>query len=324
MHNLIVSHYSALSIYRNMRYFGLKDLKQINYKQIKLPNLSKPLITFSDIPNSAIEDSKLHILIFSQKNIRHIKDVDVHCCNNRISVKSFVELNNDILIPKPELLFCQMSRLLSFEQLCLLGMEMCGTYTFDNNRHEQIRHDVRPLSNSRNILNYAKHLQKNYNNFQGIRKALQAAQIVADNSASPQESKLFIMLCSSHKYGGYSISNMILNHEIILSKKAQQIAGQNCIKPDICNLKNKVSIEYDSNQYHDNMKQNEKDKRRYDAMYHDGWKVFNIVPSQLYNDIIFNHLALDILKANKQTTRIRFKNFHFKSSELMENLNSFS
>lgn len=126
--------------------------------------------------------------------------------------------------------------------------------------------------------------------------------------ASPQESRIYIILVSSHAQGGFGIRGLQFNRKIELSENAKQQSGQSVIIPDFCNSKTKIAIEYDSSAYHDINAQNQRDKLRINALRHDGWKTFTFVKSHLNNPYAFKNLAEDILKANKQEKRIRTKN----------------
>lgn len=96
------------------------------------------------------------------------------------------------------------------------------------------------------------------------------ANLLSDFSASPQESRLYIILTLPRSYGGFGVKNLKFNCRIGLSKEAQTICGKKHIKPDLCNPKTKIAIEYDSDAYHSEISQNRTDKKRLDALMYDG------------------------------------------------------
>lgn len=130
------------------------------------------------------------------------------------------------------------------------------------------------------------------------------------NSASPAETNLYILLCGPRKLGFFQIRRLIFNKEIKLSYDAVKISGQNCVTPDLINLNKKIAIEYDSNAFHSNTFQDQKDKRRIMSLTHDGWRVFVVTAYQMNNYNSFYQVALDILKACGQDKRIKSKKFH--------------
>ena len=77
------------------------------------------------------------------------------------------------------------------------------------------------------------------------------------------------MLATPHQKGGFGIKNLAFNKTIEISKTAQEICMQKTIMPDLSNEKKKIAIEYDSNAFHNEIKQNNKDKLRINALKHD-------------------------------------------------------
>lgn len=141
-----------------------------------------------------------------------------------------------------------------------------------------------------------------------------------NNSASPLESRLGIVLGGSRKIGAFQINNIEMNVPVRLSTSASEICGQRQVIPDLSIPAKKVAIEYDSDAFHDNGNQNRRDKKRIDALQHDGWQVFSFVADQFYNVNVLKHMARDILKANGQSIRIRSANFDIHLSDLLRNL----
>lgn len=167
-------------------------------------------------------------------------------------------------------MFCQLANTLPFEKLLLLGFELCGTYLINEFVESGFLSDCPPLTSAIKITKYANKLA-NYNDcFPGIKKAKHAIKYVKDNSASPQESRLSIIFTLPRKFGGFGLRNCILNRPVKISKAAAIICGQNTITPDISIPENKIAIEYDSESFHNNDMQNSRDKRRIDALLHDG------------------------------------------------------
>lgn len=94
------------------------------------------------------------------------------------------------------------------------------------------------------------------------------------------------------------------------------------IKPDLCNTKRKLAIEYDSKQYHTEEIQNQKDKQRGTSLMYDGWHIITIVPYQLNNYQAFCNIATLILKKNGQDPRIKSKSFEEKNRKSFIDIHS--
>ena len=162
----------------------------------------------------------------------------------------------------------QLSLSLRFEILCLLILELCGSYTIDKNSHSFIS-NIQAATSIENIANFTEKF-KNANPYaKGSKNVLRAIKFLKNGSASPMESRLFVKLCGPRTCGFYGCKNFELNKQIELSIPAQKIAGQKFIIPDIVNFEQKAVIEYDSSQFHENGQQGQKDKRRRDALVYD-------------------------------------------------------
>lgn len=122
------------------------------------------------------------------------------------------------------------------------------------------------ITNINNITNYVNRFSKLNPNAHGVKKLKSVLKYAKDNSASPMESRIYIKLCGPPSKGYYGCKNLVMNTPIKLSQNSLLIAGQQIIKPDFCNIKRKVAIEYDSAQFHENSPQGQKDKRRRDAL----------------------------------------------------------
>lgn len=149
-------------------------------------------------------------------------------------------------------------------------MEFCGTYALNKSGLNSFISNIPPLTTPARIRKYLATLNNLNKNIRGINKAINAAECLEANSASPKETSLYIMLCAPRKFGGFGLTGFKLNMPIKLSSSARDILGYQTIRPDLCNPKYKIALEYDSNAFHDNEGQNTKDKLRLDALHNDG------------------------------------------------------
>lgn len=193
-----------------------------------------------------------------------------HINKNTIPKNSFLKASPQIYIASPELVFCELSEIFSFEKLMLLGLELCGTYSICEELESGFITDCAPLTTPAKLKNFTKSLRKRQTNQKGIQKASIAAEILESQCASPQEARLFTILASPRKFGGYGIKNIKLNSVIKLSADSSKLCGQKIIIPDLCIHSSKIAIEYDSDAFHENSMQNRRDKLRIDALTNDG------------------------------------------------------
>lgn len=296
--NLILSHTSALNAIRQYR-------------------INKNEITIVDriLHNKQNESYGKFEIIVQNQNLKYKNSLFTHhVWKHPLSKDSMIHLKDNIYCVCPELLLLQLTNILSFTNLYLLTLELCGYYSI--NPETSIFESVGvPISSICKIQKYIEFLKTQKSPIKGINKLSQILSFCTDNSASPMESRLYIKLCGPRNKGLYGCKNLEMNKGYKLSKKASIIAGQSIIYPDISSKSHKIAIEYDSAQFHENTQQGQKDKRRRDALTHDGWKVYTIVPSQINNVSTFHVVAMQILKDLGQNTRIRNKNFIEKRNQ---------
>lgn len=320
---VIVTHYSALLL---LRYARLNNAK-ISYS--KFNQESARTITNSEanelrnfIDTISPQHNQLDILISRRSQSCKISEIKCHVCSNKLPPMSFVSISTDdkmlqakifgkIIIASPMLIISQMSVKVPFFRLLQWSLELCGNYIITPNSEEGFVFTDSPITDPRSIKTYI----KNLNNCRvgSARVKSLVAKYVTKNSASPAETNLYILLCGPRTHGFFGVKDLQLNHKIKISAKAKTVCGQQYIKPDLCNPKRKLAIEYDSKQFHTDEIQNQKDKRRISALVHDGWHVTTIVPYQLHNFNAFSNIATSLLKKNRQDPRIRSKAFEEKA-----------
>lgn len=319
----IITHKTAFMLYRYLR--NKQSAHKENFRHVK--DLKIPLAYKSKDENiirqfliSKVNEDNINLLNSSFIHARSSNNIKTFSSKLNYPKNSFIELEEKIYIPCPELLFYQLSQILNFSHLMLAGLELCGNYSLVDNIESCNPYEIQPVLNKESLLKYLNNLQTINSHAQSIRKANCAAKYLEENSFSPLESRLYIMLCSPRYLGGFGITNMKFNKKVSLSNKATKILGHKCVYPDLCNKNLKIAIEYDSEKFHDNTAQNIKDKLRINALQSDGWRVFSFVKTNTYNVDSMQWMALDILKANGQDKRIRQKNFKEKRDILHSQL----
>lgn len=328
----ILSHYTALEL---LRYSRIHEASLSYSNHLKRANFHCSVSEFKELKFNLASllnyKNKIDILVTSDasrvKSKALTKDIVNHVCSVNLPTRSFVKIRcsdkeiqskifDKVVISSPELVFLQLAEnklSMSFIGLALYGMELCGKYVVSD-CGQGFSGVKTPLTTKIKIQNYLTRVTSKH--IRGFIRAKYTVKWIANNSASPMESKMYIVLCGPRKYGAYQIKSAVLNKKISLSEGAKIICGQTYIIPDM-KIKNfNIAIEYDSKQYHEKYIQGQKDKRRRDALCHDGWKVFTIVNTQIGNINIMNNIVKDIVKAYGRQLEIRTANFNDKQYKL--------
>ena len=172
------------------------------------------------------------------------------------------------LIP-PEYLFLQMAETMNFLDLLLLGFELCGTYfsgqgidAFASTSTASPRH--KPFTRANKI---ARFLDSDVaSQTKGIAQAAQASKFLLDNSDSPRESALALMLTLPRRLGGYALPRPLLNKRINIPRSNSQLIRNDHFRCDLLWPKEGLAIEYDSDLHHVGAQKIAKDASRRDAL----------------------------------------------------------
>ena len=256
MNKITLSHHTALWCIREIRE---------NPKNTQLINIANQKLLTTKLRNSP----QMHILVLNQNDKHCNLSFKFHLQTKPLPRNSINKITENISIVCPELMLIQLARTLPYEQLFLVALELCGTYTLCT-QNGNFASGIPAITTPEKLRDYLnKYKRLNYN-VCGIDKLNAICNLVEANSASPMESRLFIKLCGGRKYGLYECKNLKFNECVPLSSSARKIAGQDFVIPDLSSQKHKVAIEYNSAQFHEELIQGQKDHRRRDALVHDG------------------------------------------------------
>ena len=271
MDNNFLTFNSSFKIYRQLR--NIEDMLSLDKTNVT-PSRSSGynLNNWIDITDSfqELSNEKIDVSVASKQHVYSSSHFKFHIYSGKYPKGSFYKLNETIYLACPELMFCQLASTYSFEKLMLLGYEICGTYSHNEKSSFGFTNNIAPLTTAQNISEYISKMSKCSNNFPGLKNAKKASKFLLDNSASPQESRLSLLLTGPRSIGAFAVKNCALNQKVKLSNKAAQICSQPYVYPDICIENKKIAIEYDSDFFHSQISQNRKDKRRINALQFDG------------------------------------------------------
>lgn len=249
-----------------------------------------------DIPSAAMVDDiagwgladrdDVWLLVSSKEDRRRIQGVHYIVQGTEVPAGSFVRTRGQVYVVSPELLFVQLARHLSLVELLEVGYELCGTYRMGDTEGEVV-YEREPLTTAVRIAAYARRAK----GMRGRAAALQAAQWLTDNSASPAETALAIMFKLPRRLGGYALGDFRLNYEIVLDPTAARILGRDTIRPDLFWVAAHHPSEYDSVLFHSGHEQQEYDERRRNAYMAMGMSVTVFRPRHLCDVRLMDEMA---------------------------------
>ena len=147
----------------------------------------------------------------------------------------------------------------------------------------------------------------------GYRQALTALRYIANGSASPMETILFILLSLPYRYGGYGLPIPELNGRIDPEKGAERFEGKSFYRGDLLWREAKVVAEYDSDMEHTGPDRIAKDAIRRGDLDLCGYLEVTVTKNQVKNVALLDKVARQI--AARIGKKLRYKNTAFRKAQ---------
>ena len=233
-------------------------------------------------------------------------------CSVTLSEGSFLRVCGGVYVPSPELCFMREAAHSENEASLLeLGFELCGSYR-TRRSCENPSYQVHPLTTVRKLSNYAK-LNASAN---GAKKAARATQWIADNSASPREAQLAIVLGLPCSQGGGGLGTPWMNYKVEASRKAQLISGRRFFLCDLCWPEAKLDVEYQSREMHQGEAARVSDSQRTKALKSMEWDVTEVTNVDFDSSTSMEVIVSTLRKSLGKDSRIRTKGYHERTLQL--------
>lgn len=260
----------------------------------QLPDTEEMLQIKQTLPfANSIKD--IDVLVSNSCKRRRTKGFIFHSCNTHLPERSFWKIHSQLYVVSPELSYVQMGRELSDVQLAEYATNLCGSF-FLRYEDRAICAKQAKTTSLQKLKRYLLSCESVY----GTRNASRCLSWVAEGSASPMETKLFLRLCLPVSKGGYGLPMPVLN-KVIKPGKKKNLTEQDYFVADLCWPEQGVIVEYDGEQYHHNVSH---DRRRINALETIGWKVFCLTKQEMYDAFAFDMLARQIAKSLGRRVRV--------------------
>ena len=231
----------------------------------------------------------VHPLVFHKADLRSDSSQCWHLWGN-VPRDAFSPAGEGSFVASPEFCYLQMASVLAFNELVLLGMELCGFYCLDPNEEEGFGRRPEALTSCEKIQEF---LAQN-EGARGRRAAETALRYVADRAASPMESAVYLLLCLPYKRGGYGLPRPSLNYQIELDEKAAKLSGGRFRWGDLCWPDASLDLEYLGRSSHEGSESMLSDRRRTLAIEEAGYEVIEITEEQVLDLAAFDIVAARI------------------------------
>lgn len=203
----------------------------------------------------------LHLLVDDVTKRRAIRGTRCHVDQSGIGVIPLRQ--SGLYIIPPEAVFLQEAQSLDDAALMKLGFELCGSYylTDDSPGFMPRRDPLTRASAIRRFINDPKR-----DGTRGVKRARKAARYLLDNSASPRETSVALLISLPVAQGGYGHPLPRLNHRVPIPAYARHLFSKRHYVCDLCWPEHGVALEYDSDTYHSGAQRIASDSARRSAL----------------------------------------------------------
>lgn len=246
----------------------------------------------STLVDLGIDELPLHVMIKDRSKRRNTSSVVTHVYEASLPEGSFCQVDENVFVSSPELTLVQLSTKLSFVDLLEIALEFCGGYAL--NPQDGYSFDYRPaLTDVPKLTAYALDIRGRH----GARTFAPILSYIVEDSASPMETIVLMLLCLPSKLGGQQLPLPKHNVKIPITERARSHTKRKHLICDLFWEKYRLDVECDSTLYHASKEQLGIDSDRriiLDAM---GYSYVGITWWQLEHEEEFLNVVQAIRKA---------------------------
>ena len=222
----------------------------------------------------------------------------------RLPTHAFVTIDEaaGIYASVPEFAFAQAAKHLSLTELMMLGYEICGSYLVPADA-QGAAYSCEPASTPERLTRFLARTP----GFGGRAKAVRSMRYVIASSASPQETRLVLILCLPCGMGGYGLPFPKMNYTLAPNAIDAPFTSQRTFVCDLFWEKARLDVEYDSDQFHAAAAKMARDARRRSELALLGVQIISVTRQQLASTHETEKVARAIarsLGAQLRTTRV--------------------
>ena len=256
----------------------------------------------------------LHIMLGKPETRWKTPSMKQHVFTGRTHDGCFINIDDKLFVSSPEFCFLQLAGKITLLRLITIGYELCGTYSIpaakDKNAPKKGFYNRRPLTSTKKIAAFLARMP----GVKGHQKAMRALRYILDDSASPMETNLAIILTLPYKLGGFGFIRPELNKRIVLSKTDKPFSDKMSYVCDLFWPDYGLAVEYDSALFHAGQKQIAEDSQKRTALAMMGVMVLTVTKQQIYDEKEFEKTTRAI--ATCLGKRLAFKNPGFRTAHL--------
>jgi len=245
---LLITHQSAIEYWRLCRNTGAGDDRR--RRRSTLP-VGRPDAGIARQLGDHGLTYPIQALVGRPEARRSTRLVRTRVLGGRLPEGCIVDAGSGLYVASPELCFFQMAGELPFARLLELGCELCGSYALPVGDNGDAMGDAhlynrRPLTSVSKLKAALARIGGRVNQ-RYLQKAL---RLIADDSASPMETRLFLLLTLPFRHGGFGFAMPRLNAKVTPGPSERQLSSKQFFRCDLFWKDHSLAMEYDSNLKH--------------------------------------------------------------------------
>jgi len=255
----------------------------------------------------------VEVTVSSMKFRRSSQVFKTHVFTEIMPDRCLVNTNDGFLVASAELCFFQMASQLTLVDLIRLGYELCGSYSTPKrmlgndvpSAFSNTKYNLKPLTTKKRLTAFVERMSGKH----GVKRASRALEYIVDDSGSPMESALAILLVLPFRLGGYGFPLPSMNRVVDPKAIMKRSSNKHYYKCDLFWREFGLAAEYDSALHHSDAKSIANDSIRRGELALSGIEVVTVTDKQLYRAEEFDKVARQL--ATKMKRRIQIKNAKF-------------
>ena len=295
---LLFSHQTALQLVRDRRTSAGRirpNAQPPLPESIPSDRRLRPVLIQLGLPDSV----PAHLTSAAGKRRRTSRLCTPHTCSQTPDKRFALRLAEKTYAYSPDYALAQIAaREPNLVEILLNLWEACGTYGTSRTAL-QSAYNIDPLTSKRSLASFV----SNNPSAAGARKLERALRYLANQSASPRETHLALLLGLPLMYGGYGLGIPQMNYTVEASAQARTISGKRSFRCDLCWPEAKIDVEYQSTETHSGEQRRISDSRRANALATMGWTVIGVTGNEILGVASTNTIADTVRKRLRKKPR---------------------
>ena len=294
---------SALDCWRRLRSCGLaghvkpsriKTLSDCAYTRLAVDAILggvDPAMREALPPNAGTARSPLYIAVSNPSERSQAEGIVSHVQGYEHPSSTYYQVSDSIFVLSPEECFLRVAPKLAAPLRIMLAMELAGTYSFSPTTGSYSF----GVPSVATISSLSKHCAETpHSNSSLLDKTVRVLTWAVDDSASPMETIVVMLLSVPYRHGGYGIERPVLNVPLDHDGNVAPAGTPGTRKPDIAWPAHKLALEYNGRDYHHGIDDYARDSDRRDELEHLGYRVIPVSAEKLYDVRRFHELAMEV------------------------------